>query len=141
MDDLFDEFGNFVSSAAELGLGAAVFDYPDAPASPPAAAAPLRAANAPQPARARAPAKCSLCLAAGITVTSHTKAKCPRNVNALNRIVVDGSAIPGALSHRALPPHFDHSRQAPVLEPIVPEAVLVEPLDAPSSSDRSSDTE
>jgi hypothetical protein len=141
MDDLFDEFGNFVSSAAELGLGAAVFDYPDAPASPPAAAAPLRAANAPQPARARAPAKCSLCLAAGITVTSHTKAKCPRNVNALNRIVVDGSAIPGALSHRALPPHFDHSRQAPVLEPIVPEAVLVEPLDAPSSSDRSSDTD
>jgi hypothetical protein len=135
---LFDENGYLRVADALPGLEALP---PDAPAGSPPAAAPLNAANAPQPPRARAPSKCSLCLAVGITCTTHTKAKCPHNANAVNRIVVDGSAIPLALSHRALPPHFDHSRHAPDLAQLVPGEALLQQLDAPSSSDSSSDTD
>ena len=114
---LFDENGFLRVAAASPGLGALPLD---APAGSPAAAAPLNAANAPQPARARAPSKCSLCLAVGITCTTHTKARCPRNTAAANAVVVDGGALPLALEHRVLPLHFQrppHVANAPNFEP------------------------
>jgi hypothetical protein len=143
MEELFDEFGIVLSPAAQLGVGAAPLGLPDAPAAPPAAAAPLNAANAQQPARARAPSKCSLCLAAGVTDTTHTKARCPRNPSAVNALVVDGSALPGALDHRALEGHFV-AALAPVLaEPIFNAALEPPPVAHGDDSDSSgsSDTD
>ena len=58
MVDLFDEFGNVLSPAAEIGVGDAPLVLPNAPAGQPAPAARPHAANALQPARVRAPSKC-----------------------------------------------------------------------------------
>jgi hypothetical protein len=80
----------------------------------------VRAASA--PVRARAPSKCSVCFANGITDHSHTKPTCPNNANARHPALPDGSSIPGAISSRALPSHHvavrPHSA-APVL-PVAP---------------------
>ena len=114
---LFDENGYLRLPAALAGLRALPLD---APAAVPAVVAPANPRNEPPPARARAPSKCSLCLAVGITCTTHTKARCPRNAAAANAVVVDGGALPLALEHRVLPPHFQrplHDANAPIFEP------------------------
>ena len=59
-----------------------------------------------QAARARVASRCSLCLAVGVFDTSHTKARCHLNPVALNAVVVEGGALPGALEHHALEGHY-----------------------------------
>ena len=144
MDDSLDEFGNVVSPAAQLGAGAAPLGSPVASASSPAVAALANPRNEPPPARVRAPSKCSLCLAVGITCTTHTKAKCHRNPAAVNVVVLDGGALPLALDHRPLEGHFVHGaaqHAAPIL-PLNPAIAPQLSLDAAGySSGGSSDIE
>jgi hypothetical protein len=138
---LFDENGYLFIPAASPDLQSLLLD---APAGAPDVVAPANPCIEPPPARARALSKCSLCLAAGITCTTHTKAKCHRNPAAVNAVVLDGGPLPLALDHRPLEGNFVHGA-AQHAAPILPLNSAIAPLlalDAAGySSGGSSDTE
>jgi hypothetical protein len=140
---LFDENGYLIVPAASPGLAALPLD---AAAGAPAVVALANSRNEQAPARARAPAKCSLCFAVGITCTTHTKARCHLNPAAANAVVVEGGPLLLALEHRELPPHFRrplHATIAPNYEPLLAPVAdaAAEPIGDHSDSGSSSDTD
>ncbi len=104
-----DEFGNFPDALDDSPQNLAPVALPAPPALPIALAAPAAAVR-PRivlpPAHARVASRCSLCMAAGVVCTTHTKARCHRNPLAVNAVVLEGGRLPGALDHVLLEGHY-----------------------------------
>jgi hypothetical protein len=138
-----DEFGNFPEGLDDAPQNLDPVAFPAPPSPPIGPAAPAAAVRRPvvlQPARARVASRCSLCLAVGVVDTSHTKARCHRNPNAANAVVLEGGALPGALEHHVLEGHYV-AAVAPQVAGDIAVVDAVHLADDGSSSGGSSDTD